>query len=152
LPVREVDGDLLADDAQVLVNAVNTVGVMGAGIALAFKNAYPAMFESYRQACMRAELDIGRYHMVQVTPGRFVYNFPTKRYWRDPSRPSYIAAGLPVLASVLTEQEIASVALPALGCGHGGLDWPLVRAMIDTSLCGHPTDIRLYRPPTKWKP
>ncbi|MFD3593194.1 macro domain-containing protein [Nocardia sp. NPDC058640] len=150
--IREQSGDLLAADVEALVNAVNTVGVMGKGIALQFKQAYPAMFREYARAARAGEVQIGamRVWATGATSGpRFIINFPTKRHWRSPSSLAHVAAGLPALAQTIEENEIRSVAIPALGCGYGGLDWASVEPLIHQTLAPLSTlvDIQLYPPP-----
>lgn len=135
--VRYVTGDLLASKAEALVNAVNCVGRMGRGIALAFRKRWPAMFEAYAAACARGEVVPGRMFTVEVgdlTGPRFIVNFPTKRHWRDPSLMADIEAGLPALAAEIRAKGIRSIAVPALGCGLGGLDWAAVKPRIAAAL------------------
>lgn len=113
-------GNLLKADAQALVNAVNCVGVMGKGIALQFKQAYPENFRVYESACTAKEVRPGR--MLIVATGvligpRFVINFPTKRHWRDNSRIEDIDAGLNALIDDVRRLKISSIAVPPLGCG-----------------------------------
>ncbi|MFG2009873.1 macro domain-containing protein [Micromonospora sp. NPDC048868] len=130
-------GDLLDADVEALVNPVNTVGVMGKGLALAFKRAHPANFTAYRAACAAGTVRLGRMFVYDSgTPGRhrYVVNFPTKGHWRSPSRLTDIESGLPDLVRVLRDNRIASVAVPALGCGNGGLDWADVRPLIEAAL------------------
>lgn len=141
--IKEVTGNLLADDAQALVNPVNCVGVMGAGLALQFKEAFPGMFHIYRAACWQGQVRPGRVFPV-ATGDRWVLNFPTKRHWRGPSRLEDIETGLYHLVGVMDYLGIKSVALPALGCGLGGLDWDEVRPLIHERLGGLPVDVRLY--------
>jgi O-acetyl-ADP-ribose deacetylase (regulator of RNase III) len=127
-------GNLLACDAEALVNTVNTVGVMGKGIALQFKRAYPANFRAYRAACERGSIRIGEMFLFDTAingPRRYLINFPTKRHWKSPSRMADIEAGLDDLVRVATEHKITSLAIPALGCGNGGLDWETVRPAIE---------------------
>ncbi|MGW0193614.1 macro domain-containing protein [Nonomuraea sp. NPDC003201] len=145
--ITETTGDLLQDDAQALVNAVNTVGVMGKGIALEFKQAFPEVFAAYAQACADGRMRIGHVLPVRLGDGdRWVLNFPTKRHWRQKSRLPDIAAGLDDLARLLVELRLGSIAIPPLGCGHGGLAWPEVRALIRERLGDLDLDIRLYGP------
>lgn len=139
--IEQVHGDLLAADADALVNAVNTVGVMGKGIALQFRRAYPAMFEAYVQACRAGEVEIGRMHVWPIgrpIGPRYVINFPTKAHWRGASRFEYIDDGLVDLLRVIRELRIASLAVPALGAGNGGLPWPDVRRRIVDVLGNEP--------------
>ena len=130
-------GDLLAEDAEALVNAVNCVGVMGKGIALQFKKAFPDNFKAYSAACKRGEVIPGEmfiFQTGQLTNPRNIINFPTKRHWRQPSRMEDIEAGLAALVEELQRLNIRSVALPALGGGLGGLSWKRVRATIEQEL------------------
>jgi len=115
-------GDLFQSPAQVLVNAVNTVGVMGRGIALAFKRLYPEMFEVYRGLCANGQFDVGQLWLYKTT-GKWVLNFPTKRDWRHKSRLDYIELGLQKFVGAYAQKGIQSIAFPLLGCGSGGLDW-----------------------------
>ncbi|WP_405985513.1 macro domain-containing protein [Streptomyces sp. NBC_00872] len=142
--ITETHGNLLRDDAQALVNTVNTVGVMGKGIALQFKRAFPEVFDAYAAACKAGEVRPGIVQPVALPGGRWVLNFPTKRHWRQPSRMEDIRAGLDDLVRVVGELKITSVAVPPLGCGNGGLPWPEVRALIIDKLQGLDADIRLY--------
>jgi len=130
-------GDILREDAEALVNTVNCVGVMGRGIALQFKKAFPQNFKAYAAACQSKELQPGRmfvFETGQLTPPRYIINFPTKRHWRGKSRMEDIQAGLEDLATRIHEYRIQSVALPPLGSGLGGLEWPKVRAEIERAL------------------
>ncbi|MEV6810579.1 macro domain-containing protein [Micromonospora sp. NPDC051296] len=139
-------GDLLDADTNALVNAVNTVGVMGKGIALAFRHAHPGNYAAYRAACAAGKVRVGRMFVYDSgRPGRhrYVINFPTKSHWRSRSRLADVAAGLPDLVRILREHRITSVAVPALGCGNGGLDWADVRPLIETALADLP-DVRVY--------
>jgi O-acetyl-ADP-ribose deacetylase (regulator of RNase III) len=145
--ITETTGDLLRDDAQALVNAVNTVGVMGRGIARQFKRAFPDVFTAYAEACADGRVQPGHILPVRLSDGdRWVLNFPTKRHWRQRSRLDDIEAGLDDLARILVRLDIRSVAVPPLGCGNGGLNWSQVRPLIFEKLGGLETDIRLYGP------
>lgn len=142
-------GNLLDSQAQVLVNTVNTVGVMGKGIALQFKEAYPHNYSVYRTACREGTFQIGQVLAVADQDAfgpRTIANFPTKEHWRSPSRYAYIEKGLVALAQYLAETRPASIAIPPLGCGNGGLEWDRVRAMIEQHLAELPLDIYLYEP------
>ncbi len=143
-------GDILAEDADALVNTVNCVGVMGRGIALQFKNAFPANFEEYASACKRGEVKPGRMFVTetnQLTSPRYIINFPTKRHWRGKSRMEDIDAGLVDLQRVVRQTGIRSIAIPPLGSGLGGLDWQKVRPRIEEALRGF-NDLRvvIYEP------
>jgi len=130
-------GDILRADAEGLVNPVNCVGVMGRGLALQFKDAYPENFKAYAVACSRGELAPGRmfvFETGQRTNPKYIVNFPTKRHWRDQSRIEDIEAGLAALAEEIQTRRVRSIAVPALGSGLGGLDWRDVKPRIDAAL------------------
>ena len=133
--IRFVRGDLLAAPAEALVNPVNCVGVMGRGLALAFKAAFPENFAAYAAACRAKEVATGRMFVFkrQASP-RWIVNFPTKRHFRTPSKLEWIEDGLIDLRRVIVDMKIASIAVPALGCGLGGLDWLVVRPLIVDAL------------------
>ena len=128
-------GDLFADDAEALVNPVNCLGVMGAGLALTFHERLPEACVDYRRACRNGEVRPGHL-VVEKGGGRIVIHFPTKRGWWDRSQLDDIEAGLMVLPAVLDEHGCRSVAIPALGCGLGGLAWADVQALVDRHLAG----------------
>ena len=124
-------GDLFAANVDALVNPVNTAGVMGKGLALQFKKAFPDVFADYARACKHGEVELGRMHVVQrSTSPLFVINFPTKKHWRQPSKLEYIESGLDDLVAQVRRLEIRSIAVPPLGCGLGGLDWREVKPRI----------------------
>ena len=130
-------------DARVeaLVNTVNTVGVMGKGLALEFKRRFPMNFEIYAAACRRGEVQIGRMLVVKTAsrPGHCsLINFPTKKHWRQPSKLAYVEAGLEALVREVQTRGIRSLAVPPLGCGNGGLAWEDVRPLIDFAIAKLP--------------
>jgi O-acetyl-ADP-ribose deacetylase (regulator of RNase III) len=130
-------GDILREDAEALVNTVNCVGVMGRGIALQFKNAFPKNFKAYAAACKNEEVQPGRmfvYETGQLTDPRFIVNFPTKRHWRGKSRIEDIESGLSALVEIIRQHGIRSIAIPPLGSGLGGLDWIEVKRRIEDAL------------------
>lgn len=132
-------GDLLAADVEALVNTVNCVGIMGRGLALQFKEAFPANFKAYEAACRREEVQPGRmfvYETGALTNPKFIINFPTKRHWRGKSRMEDINSGLRALAEEVCKRSINSIAIPPLGSGLGGLDWSEVRPRIESALRG----------------
>jgi O-acetyl-ADP-ribose deacetylase (regulator of RNase III) len=132
--IEDGHGNLLTADTDALVNTVNTVGVMGKGIALQFKRAYPENFRLYQAACKRGEVRPGRMFVVDrgiIGPRRYIINCPTKEHWRNPSRIEDIRAGLADLVEVVSRNGIGSIAIPALGCGSGGLDWAEIRPLIE---------------------
>lgn len=129
-------GDILKADADAIVNTVNCVGIMGRGIALQFKNAYPANFKAYKIACDAELVQPGRMFVFETgkfTP-RFIINFPTKRHWKGKSRIEDIDAGLVALAEEIKARGIKSIAIPPLGAGLGGLDWDDVLPRIQAAL------------------
>ncbi len=135
--IEYTKGDILKCEAEALVNSVNCIGVMGRGIALQFKQAFPANYRAYAAACKRGEVQPGRmfvFETGQLTPPRWIINFPTKRHWRGKSRMEDIEAGLEALAEVIRVKAIRSVAIPPLGSGLGGLDWAKVRPRIEAVL------------------
>lgn len=137
--IEFTSGDILKCEADALVNTVNCVGVMGRGIALQFKNMYPLNFKAYESACKREAVQPGRmfvFETGQLTPPRFIVNFPTKRHWRGKSRIEDIETGLADLVKVIRDRGIRSIAIPPLGSGLGGLDWHQVRPLIEQALRG----------------
>lgn len=131
-----IKGNMFDSPAQVLVNTVNTVGVMGKGLALTFKKVYPDMFENYKHFCEHNELTIGKLYLYK-TKGKWILNFPTKTTWRKPSKIEYIEEGLKKFVSTYKSKNIKSIAFPMLGCGNGGLDFenevkPLMNKYLST--------------------
>jgi O-acetyl-ADP-ribose deacetylase (regulator of RNase III) len=127
-------GDILKDESEALVNTVNCVGIMGRGIALQFKDAYPDNFKFYVTACQRNEVQPGRmlvFETGRLSPPRYIINFPTKRHWRGKSRIEDIQAGLQTLVEEIHARGIRSIAIPPLGSGLGGLDWATVKPYIE---------------------
>lgn len=148
--MQYLKGNLLDSTAQALVNTVNTVGVMGKGIALQFKEAFPMNFKIYAAACKKQELQPGKLLVVKeqtLVDEKIIINFPTKTEWYLKSKYEYVEAGLKELAKVIDEYKIESIAIPPLGCGNGGLKWEKVKSMIETYL-GHLThvDIQVFEP------
>ena len=135
--LRFKTGDILAEDVEALVNTVNCVGVMGRGVALQFRKAFPENFLAYADACQRGEVRPGRLFVFEtgaLTNPRYVINFPTKRHWRGRSRIEDIEAGLADLVRQIRERGIRSIAIPPLGAGLGGLEWSDVRPRIADAL------------------
>jgi O-acetyl-ADP-ribose deacetylase (regulator of RNase III) len=143
-------GDLLDQRVDAIVNTVNTVGVMGKGIALQFKRKWPANAKAYEAACKRKEVVPGKMFVFDnggLVEPKFIINFPTKRHWRQPSRMADIEAGLEDLLAQIKQLGIRSIAIPPLGCGNGGLDWDEVRPRIEAALNQLPdVDVRLFAP------
>ena len=148
--IRFTTGDILAEDAEALVNTVNCVGVMGRGIALQFKKAFPDNFRVYAAACRRGEVQPGRMFVFEtgaLTNPRYIINFPTKRHWRGNSRIEDIDAGLKDLVTVIRERDIRSIAVPPLGAGLGGLEWSEVHPRIEKALRGfNDLDVVVFEP------
>lgn len=139
-------GDMFEAPADIRVNTVNCVGVMGAGVALAFKQRYPEMFKDYQAACKDGQVRPGRMYVWKSLEGDWIINFPTKRDWRDPSRYEDIEAGLDDLRAYLEGVGPVTVALPALGCGHGGLDWDRISKLIRDKLDDLDAHILVFAP------
>lgn len=148
--IHFIEGNILESNAQALVNTVNTMGVMGKGIALQFKKQFPYNYKLYKEICEKNELHVGQLLVTEedsLLGGRkIIINFPTKTNWRLPSEYEYIESGLEELKRVIHERKIESIAIPPLGAGNGGLDWQRVKKMIIESLSQINCDIYLYEP------
>ena len=144
--IQLTTGDVLSADAQTLVNTVNCVGVMGKGVALAFKQRFPEMFRDYAERCREGLVRLGEPYLFRPLVEPWILNFPTKDHWRSVSRLSDIEAGLEYLASHLTQWGITSLAVPPLGCGQGGLDWPTVGPVLYRRLEKLAIPVILYAP------
>ena len=131
--IEFTQGDILKTEADALVNTVNCVGVMGRGIALQFRKAYPENFKAYKKACGAKEVQPGTMFVHDLNSlylPRYIINFPTKRHWKNKSKIEDIQSGLEDLVTVVRDRQICSIAIPPLGCGLGGLNWEQVRALI----------------------
>lgn len=147
--IRFVQGNLFDSDAEALVNTVNTQGVMGKGIALEFKERFRDNYEFYRQACEQGQVQIGKMLVFRAgrLPTQYIINFPTKQHWRGKSKIEYIQRGLEDLVRVVQEYGIRSIALPPLGCGHGGLRWEQVKPLIEQAFAALPNvEVEVYEP------
>lgn len=147
--IKFVTGDFFDYNADIRINTVNCVGVMGAGVALLFKNKYPDMFEEYQKACQNKEVQPGKphvWHDNDMFSKMTIINFPTKVHWKDPSEYDYIEKGLKWLKVYLSDKKNSTITLPALGCGHGGLDWERVKGMINNYLGESITNILVFEP------
>ena len=147
--IKYQKGNLLEAQTEALVNTVNTVGVMGKGIALQFKEQYPHNFQVYQKACKNGSFTVGSLLIVKETTlngEKLIVNFPTKKDWKHPSTYSYIETGLQALVKELDKNEIKSIAIPPLGCGNGGLDWAKVKPLMEQYLKDLPLDIVIYEP------
>ena len=147
--IQFMHGNLFDSGADILVNTVNCVGVMGKGVALEFKRRWPEMFAAYKYACVRGAVSPGRLHIWNGDA--WIINLPTKRHWRDNSRYDDVAAGLNALREYLigvghphTSTRSATVAMPPPGCGNGGLDWARVKPMVVDALGSLPNTIYVF--------
>jgi O-acetyl-ADP-ribose deacetylase (regulator of RNase III) len=142
--IEDAAGDLFAASVDALVNPVNTVGVMGKGLARAFAQRFPDNLDAYRRACRAGEVRIGHVLVVDRAPAlpRWILNLPTKRHWRARSRLDDVRAGLVDLVRCVREHDITSLAIPALGCGLGALDWCDVRPLV-VDACAPLTTVRI---------
>lgn len=141
--LKYVEGDLFCSPAQVLVNTVNTVGVMGKGIALEFKKRYPEMFLHYKEQCDKHKLIIGKL-LLWYEPDHWILQFPTKEHWRNPSKMEYIEKGLMAFVRKYADYNISSVAFPKLGCGNGELNWNNVKPLMEKYLKDLPIEVYIY--------
>ena len=138
-------GNLLEENMEALVNTVNCVGVMGKGIALQFKQAFPENFKQYKKACDAKQVEPGQMFTTstgKLFPPKYIINFPTKRHWKEKSKIEYIESGLKVLVKEVKQLNIRSIAIPPLGCGNGGLNWEVVKPMI-VHACAEFPDVRV---------
>jgi len=147
--IRFTKGNMLEADVEALVNTVNTKGVMGKGIALQFKKAFPDVFSKYKKACDIGEMQIGKVYVCERSDNRchYIIHFPTKNDWKKPSKIEYIKLGLESLLEAVQQYKIRSIAIPALGCGQGGLKWERVLPLIQAAFDQVPdVDVILYPP------
>lgn len=145
--IKFTHGDILRADVEAIVNTVNCVGVMGRGIALQFKKAWPENFKAYALACKNEEVKPGQmfiFETGQLANPRFIINFPTKRHWRAASRMEDIESGLRALVADIKKYNIKSIAIPPLGAGLGGLDWVQVRQKIEQVMGELPAEMQVY--------
>ena len=153
--IHYIQGNLFDSEAEVLVNTVNTVGVMGKGIALMFKELYPQNMLEYARACKSKEVKIGKMFITEthaLLNPRWVVNFPTKQHWRNPSKMEWITSGLEDLKHFIKEKNISSIAIPPLGAGNGKLAWDAVKFEIEKSLSDLTNvDIFIFEPSEKYQ-
>lgn len=149
---RVIEGNIFTSQSQTLLNTVNCVGVMGAGIALECRLRYPEMYRRYVEICEKGQLDIGKLWLYR-TPERWVLNFPTKKHWRYPSKEVYLRYGLEKLVASYAQKKIRSIAMPLLGADRGGIDsdasLALIREYLDTGLSDLDVDVYRYDPTAK---
>jgi O-acetyl-ADP-ribose deacetylase (regulator of RNase III) len=148
--IKYITGNILDSDAEALVNTVNTMGVMGKGVALQFKKAYPNNYKAYEIAAKNKEVRVGKMFVTidsnTTTGERMIINFPTKTSWRKPSEYEYIEHGLEDLVEVIKDRQIKSIAIPPLGAGNGGLNWEQVKKLIAQKLGHLNISIYVYEP------
>jgi O-acetyl-ADP-ribose deacetylase (regulator of RNase III) len=143
--IQFMHGNMFDVRADILVNPVNCVGVMGKGLALEFKRRWPEMFQAYRTACSQGRIRPGKVHVW--CRDAWIVNVPTKNDWREPSKYEYVRAGLMALREYVDTLSYApSIAVPALGCGNGGLDWMCVKPMMADTLGSLPNTIYVFEP------
>jgi O-acetyl-ADP-ribose deacetylase (regulator of RNase III) len=151
--IKYVAGDILKVNCQALVNPVNCVGVMGKGLALQFKKKYPEMYQDYKRHCEGGNLNPGEIYIWEVfNPGYpdFIYNAATKNHWNSKSEIIYVQLCLQEIRRAILDAEISSIAIPALGCGEGGLRWNDVKPMIDWDLQIEKCEVFVYLPRELW--
>lgn len=138
-----IHGNIFDSKSQTIVNTVNTVGVMGKGIALEFKKRYPDMFLSYQKVCKTGHFHTG---MLQLYKNQnpWILNFPTKEHWKNPSKLDYIEEGLKKFVETYQKKEIISIAFPQLGCANGGLNWGDVQPLMEKYLSNLDIDVEIY--------
>jgi len=144
--IKVLIGNLFESHNKTLVNTVNTVGVMGKGIAQEFKNRYPTMFEDYVERCKMKKLEASVPYYYEDMLGTSIVNFPTKEHWRSPSKLQDIIHGLDVFTENYQEWGIGSIAFPPLGCGNGGLEWSLVGRVMYQKLANLDIPVEIYAP------
>ncbi len=147
--IKYITGNLFDAQTEALVNTVNTVGVMGKGIALQFKKKYPHNYKIYKDACKSNTFKTGQVLVVKegdLLNQKLIINFPTKAHWRSPSRYEYITTGLSALKTEIAKSNIKSIAIPPLGCGNGGLEWAKVKVLIEEALSEVDCEIYVYTP------
>lgn len=152
--IKFTQGNLLEADAEALVNTVNTVGVMGKGIALMFKERFADNFARYAAACKAKEVRTGKMFVTEpreLGGPRWIVNFPTKQHWKAPSQMAWVVEGLQDLRRFLLEKQVKSIALPPLGAGNGGLPWEAVREQIERELAGLDVEILVFEPTSKYQ-
>ncbi len=151
--IRFTQGNLLDAKTEALVNTVNTVGVMGKGIALMFKERFAENYRLYSAACRAGEVETGKVYVTAVNElegPRWIVNFPTKRHWRSPSQMAWVKEGLQDLRRFLIENQVKSIAVPPLGAGNGGLKWPEVREQITAVLSDLDVDVLVFEPSSQY--
>lgn len=152
--IKFTEGNLLEAGTEVLVNTVNTVGVMGKGIALMFKERFDFNYQAYAKACKAGLVQTGKMFVTEVNEldgPKWIVNFPTKQHWRADSRIEWVVEGLYDLRKFIQDKQIKSIAIPPLGAGNGGLDWTVVRDHIENILGDLPVEVLVFEPSQKYQ-
>lgn len=153
--IKYTTGNLLEAPTEALVNTVNTVGVMGKGIALMFKERFPGNMKEYAKECKAGKVRVGHMFVTETDElmgPRWIINFPTKKHWRHPSRMEWVVSGIQDLKRIILETNISSIAIPPLGAGNGGLPWPEVREQIELALSDlDSVEVLVYEPTAKYQ-
>lgn len=153
--MRFTQGNLLEARVDAVVNTVNTVGVMGKGIALMFKERFPENFKAYEAACKAGTVRVGEMFVTagaELDGPKWIINFPTKKHWMHPTKLEWVRDGLTALKEVIREKKIRSIAIPPLGCGNGGLEWTIVRPLIESALADlEDVEVIVYEPTAKYQ-
>lgn len=145
--IKYTEGDILLAKVDAIINPVNTFGVMGAGLALQFKTKFPDNYQAYKIACDESRIKTGKIFLYELKTKKpkYIINFPTKNHWKDPSKIEYIRDGLENLIEEIQCLNINSIAIPALGCGLGGLKWDVVKPMIHNTFVNlHDLEVYIY--------
>jgi O-acetyl-ADP-ribose deacetylase (regulator of RNase III) len=153
--IHYTQGNLLEADVEALVNTVNTVGVMGKGIALMFKERFPKNMQEYAKACKSGEVVTGKMFVTEtgeLMGAKWIVNFPTKQHWRAKSKMQWVEEGLKDLRHFIAEHQVRSIAIPPLGAGNGGLNWQDVKPKIEQAL-GDMQDVEIwvFEPTSKYQ-
>lgn len=153
--LKYTQGNLLDAPVEALVNTVNTVGIMGKGIALMFKERFPNNMQAYAQACKQKQVVTGKMFVTEtgeLLGPRWIVNFPTKEHWRSDSKISWIEEGLQDLRRFVVDNHVKSIAISPLGSGNGRLPWPDVKQQIEDALSDlTSTDMLVYEPTEKYQ-
>lgn len=134
--INYVKGDILQSKDEAVVNPVNCIGVMGAGLAKQFREKYPHMFLAYKSVCDKGHLQIGDLFVynTDLAAPKLIINMPTKIHWKYPSKMLYIEEGLWALRCYIANHNVLSVSIPKIGTGLGGLDWVEVKQILELTL------------------
>lgn len=148
--IRFTIGNIISSETEAIINTVNTKGIMGKGIALQFKEAFPDNYKLYVKACKDGTIDIGKLLITETNLlyPKYIINFPTKQHWRENSSIEYIDKGLTDLIQIIEKYKIKSISIPPLGAGNGKLEWQKVKKLITSRLnkLSNEIDILIFEP------